>query len=220
MLFLFNLNGGAQVFNAIIFDVDGTIIDTELAMLHSLQRTLKEEKNIEKDIEELRFTLGIPGKDALKMMGLEPVDELHDIWSAAVLDFSDHVVVFEGMEALLEQLKNKQIKLGIVTSKIKQSMRDEFDRFNLNHYFHDMIDADDTIKHKPEPEPLLQSLKNINEQPTDALYIGDSIYDLQAAHAANMKFALAHWGAKKTEGFEKADYILKSPLDLIEIISK
>lgn len=206
------------MFKAFIFDVDGTLIDTELAMLNSLQRTLLEEKGIEKTHEDLRFILGIPGKDTLRIMGLEPVEELHDIWSAAVLDFSHDVKVFEGMEDALNTLKQANKKLAIVTSKIKQSMRDEFDQFNLNHLFEDIIDADDTVEHKPDPTPLLLSLKNIQATAEESIYIGDSIYDLKAAHSAGMKFALAYWGSKTTEGFETADFILKHPSELVQIL--
>lgn len=203
---------------AFIFDVDGTIIDTELAMLNSLQRTLLEEKGLTKSHEELRFILGIPGKDSLRMMNLEPVEELHEIWSAAVLDFSHNVTVFDGMQETLYQLQHAGRLLGIVTSKIKQSMRDEFDQFNLNDYFNDIIDADDTVEHKPMPEPLLKSMENLGVQPHESLYIGDSIYDMKAAHAAGMKFALALWGSKKTEGFEQADYILNFPIELLDFL--
>lgn len=203
---------------AFIFDVDGTIIDTELAMLNSLQRTLVEEKGLTKSHEELRFILGIPGKDALQMMNLEPVDELHDIWSEAVLDFSHNVSVFEGMQETLYQLQQAGRLLGIVTSKIKQSMRDEFDQFNLNNYFNDIIDADDTKEHKPLPQPLLKSMENLGAQANESIYIGDSIYDMKAAHAAGMKFALALWGAKRTEGFEEADYILNFPIELLDLL--
>lgn len=203
---------------AFIFDVDGTIIDTELAMLNSLQRTLLEEKGLTKSHEELRFILGIPGKDSLRMMNLEPVEELHEIWSAAVLDFSHNVTIFDGMQETLYQLQQAGKLLGIVTSKIKQSMRDEFDPFNLNGYFNNIIDADDTTEHKPKPEPLLKSMKNLGVEPTESLYIGDSIYDMQSAHAAGMKFALALWGSKKTEGFEKADYILNFPIEILDFL--
>ncbi|MBQ0138740.1 MAG: HAD family hydrolase [Kurthia sp.] len=206
------------MFEAIIFDVDGTIIDTELAMLNSLQRTLHEEKQQLVTHDEIKFILGIPGKDALRMMNLEPVDELHQIWSNAVLDFFQDVNVFEGMYETLDKLKKKGIKLAIVTSKTKESMKDEFAPFQLNHLFVDMIDADDTDEHKPHPKPLLTSLEHLNLTANQAIYIGDSIYDMQSAHAAGMKFALAFWGAKKTEEFEAADYILKEPADLLNLV--
>lgn len=206
------------MFKAFIFDVDGTIIDTELAMLNSLQRTLWEEKQQLVIHDDIRFILGIPGKDALRMMKLEPVDELHRIWSEAVLDFSHNVEVFEHMADTLETLKKSQKRLAIVTSKTKESMRDEFDHFQLNDYFDDIIDADDTKEHKPNPEPLLKSLGHLQMNASEAIYIGDSIYDMQSAHAANMKFGLALWGAKKTEGFESADYIFESPKDILSLI--
>lgn len=203
---------------AIIFDVDGTIIDTELAMLNSLQRTLREEKNQFVTHDEIRFVLGIPGKDALRMMELQPVDELHRIWSDAVLDFFHDVDVFNGMRETLHKLKDSGLKLAIVTSKIKLSMEEEFKPFQLNHLFEDILDADDTEKHKPDPQPLIKSLENLNLTANQAIYVGDSIYDMQSAHAAGMRFALALWGAKKTEGFEAADFILQDPQDLLRFL--
>ena len=73
--------------NAIIFDVDGTILDTEKAILQSLQRTLREETQKDYPFEALRFTLGIPGKDALQRLNVDDVEAVHQKWSAAVLDF-------------------------------------------------------------------------------------------------------------------------------------
>lgn len=206
------------MFKAFIFDVDGTIIDTELAMLNSLQQTLQNEKNIKVSHDDIRFVLGIPGKDALRMMGHEPVEKLHKIWSDAVLDFSHDVSIFKGMRETLDFLFEANKTLAIVTSKTKQSMRDEFDHFNLNSYFKNIIDADDTIQHKPHPEPLLQSIKNLELEAKDAIYIGDSIYDMQSAHKAGMKFGLALWGAKSTEKFKDADYVFSEPRELLDLI--
>ncbi|GEK35404.1 HAD family hydrolase [Kurthia sibirica] len=205
------------MFKAFIFDVDGTIIDTELAMLNSLQQTLKNEKNINVTHEDIHFILGIPGKDALRKMSWEPVDELHEVWSAAVLDFSHDVTVFDYMEVALKSLQVQDKKLGIVTSKTKASMCDEFNHFKLNDYFHHIVDADDTTEHKPQPEPIYLSLENLGVKTSEAIYIGDSFYDMQSAHRAGVKFALALWGAKSTAQFEDADYILNSPLDLLKL---
>lgn len=204
---------------ALIFDVDGTLIDTELAMLNSLQRTLLEEKNKIVSHDEIRFILGIPGKDALRKMNLEPVDALYQIWSDAVLDFFHDVTVFDGIQEALVSLKKQEIKLGIVTSKTKVSMRAEFKQFHLTKFFTNIIDADDTEKHKPDPQPLEQSLKNLKVKAERAIYIGDSIYDMQSAHAAGMKFALALWGAKTSVNFEKADFILKEPSELLLLLT-
>ena len=97
-------------------------------------------------------------------------------------------------------------------------MVDTFDPLGLSSYFEEMITADDTTKHKPHPEPLLSCMERLNAPPSKTIYIGDSIYDMQSAKAAGIKFGLALWGAKTTEKFDSADYIFKQPIDIIDWI--
>lgn len=210
--------GGMFMLQAIIFDVDGTILDTEQAILRSLQRTLLEETQKEYAFEELRFALGIPGKDTLQRLNVDDIEKVHQKWSAAVLDFSQEVSVFPNLEAVIQSLACKPFQLGIVTSKTRQEVTDEFDPFGLSDYFTQIISASDTEQHKPHPEPLLTCLELLQVAPEDAIYIGDSIYDLQCAKQAGAKFALALWGAKTTKGYEEADYFLQEPSDILTII--
>ncbi|HBT73832.1 MAG TPA: HAD family hydrolase [Lysinibacillus sp.] len=204
---------------AIIFDVDGTILDTEQAILQSLQRTLREETQKEYSFEALRFALGIPGKDALQRLKVDNIEAVHQKWSAAVLDFSHEVAVFENLEEVIQQLARTSLQMGIVTSKTAQEVADEFDPFGLSGYFQHIVSASDTEKHKPHPEPLLKCLDTLQVAPEEAIYIGDSIYDFQCAKQAGSKFALALWGAKTTTGFKNADYVLQEPKDILTLIS-
>lgn len=203
---------------AIIFDVDGTILDTEQAILQSLQRTLREETQKDYPFEALRFALGIPGKDALQRLNVDDIEAVHQKWSAAVLDFSHEVAVFESLEEVIHHLATKPLQLGIVTSKTAQEVVDEFEPFGLSEYFQHIVSASDTEKHKPNPEPLLKCLDALQVAPEEAIYIGDSIYDFQCAKQAGAKFALAHWGAKSTIGFEEADYVFYEPKDILAIV--
>ncbi|MBU5254095.1 HAD family hydrolase [Lysinibacillus capsici] len=203
---------------AIIFDVDGTILDTEQAILQSLQRTLRKETQKDYPFEALRFALGIPGKDALQRLNVDDIEAVHQKWSAAVLDFSHEVAVFESLEEVIQHLATKPLQLGIVTSKTAQEVVDEFEPFGLSEYFQHIVSASDTEKHKPHPEPLLKCLDALQVAPEEAIYIGDSIYDFQCAKQAGAKFALAHWGAKSTIGFEEADYVFYEPKDILAIV--
>jgi len=203
---------------AIIFDVDGTILDTEQAILQSLQRTLREETQKDYPFEALRFALGIPGKDALQRLNMDDIEAVHQKWSAAVLEFSHEVAVFENLEEVIQHLATKPLQMGIVTSKTAQEVVDEFDPFGLSDYFHQIVSASDTEKHKPHPEPLLKCLDALQVAPQEAIYIGDSIYDFQCAKQAGAKFALAHWGAKSIIGFEEADYVFYEPQDILTIV--
>ena len=203
----------------IIFDVDGTIIDTEEAILKSLQRTLREELNMDYAKEDLTFALGIPGKETLKKLNVREADRVLSVWSQAQLAFMNEVKVFEQMNEVIQQLASNQIQLGIVTSKTNQEMKDEFEQYGLNGYFSEIITASHTDKHKPYPDPLLACLEKLDADKSSAIYIGDSIYDLQCAKSAGVKFALALWGCKTPKGFEEADYTLSEPMDILRVIS-
>lgn len=90
------------------------------------------------------------------------IDVIHPKWSKAVLDYNHEVPVFKSLEDIIGMLSLSNIKLGIVTSKTKQELIDEFEPFGLSSYFEHTICACDTDKHKPHPEPLLACLKGLD----------------------------------------------------------
>jgi HAD superfamily hydrolase (TIGR01549 family) len=195
--------------------MDGTILDTEKAILRLLQRILKEELNEDYALE---FALGITRKEALKKLNVPNIDVIHPKWNKAVRLYNHEVSVFKALEDIIGMLSLSKLKLGIVTSKTKQELIDEFEPFGLSSYFEQTICACDTDKHKPHPEPLLACLKRLDAPCHEAIYIGDSIYDMQCAKSAGVKFALALWGAKQKEAFKDADYILEEPKDILKLI--
>ncbi|MFJ7935990.1 HAD family hydrolase [Sporosarcina sp. NPDC096371] len=205
------------MFECVIFDVDGTILDTEKAILKSLQKVLREEGEYYQ-LEDLRFALGIPGKETLRRLNVIDVERVHPKWSQTVLEFSQEVQIFKDLKEIIKVLSESPIKTGIVTSKTKQELIDEFEPFGLSSFFEHTICANDTENHKPHPEPLLVCLEGVNATKNEAIYIGDSIYDMQCANSAGVKFALALWGSKTTKGFESADYVLNEPKDILNII--
>lgn len=205
------------MFKYVIFDVDGTILDTEKAILKSLQKVLKEEGK-DYELEDLRFALGIPGIKTLKKLNVTELERVHPKWSETVLEFSHEVSVFQDLENVIKTLSESPVRTGIVTSKTKQELIDEFEPFGLSSFFEYTICASDTEKHKPHPEPLLACLDGLNANQDETIYIGDSIYDMQCAKSAGVKFALALWGSKTTEEFESADFVLKEPKDILDLI--
>lgn len=184
-------------FTEIVFDVDGTLIDTEYAVLHSLQDTIYHFTGKTPALDDLTFALGITGKDALLRLQIEAVDDALAYWEQALKDYHATVQVFDGIAPLLHDLTEAGIHLGIVTSKTREEYETDFACFDIAKYFATVICADDTGKHKPNPEPLLKYMEKARCGKDDVLYIGDSIYDRQCAQAAGCAFALALWGAKK-----------------------
>ncbi|WJY28304.1 MULTISPECIES: HAD family hydrolase [Sporosarcina] len=205
------------MYKAVIFDVDGTLIDTEQSILQSLQHVLKEE-GLSYEQEDLRFALGIPGKETLARLGIEDSERVQADWSDAVLAYADDVTLFAGAQEVIEQLAESPLRLGIVTSKTRREVTDEFDPFGLSHHFDAIVSASDTQLHKPCPDPLLLCLDKLGVTHDEAIYIGDSIYDMQCAQSARVQFALALWGAQDAGQFETADFILRQPEDVLSLL--
>lgn len=197
------------MYQCIIFDVDGTLIDTEIAVKKSLQKVLSEETQKEYSLTDLDFILGIPGHSALEKLGITNIREVNRRWNEYMTDYKNQVTVFDGIEKTLQKLKEKGIKTGIVTSKTHNELRDDFIPFGLMKYLDFYVCADDTVHHKPNPDPILKFLEISGIAANQAIYIGDTIYDYKAANAANVKFALALWGAKKSDGFDGSILIEK-----------
>jgi len=201
----------------LIFDVDGTIIDTETVILKSLQQTLQEEGK-DYSLDDLTFAFGIPGKTTLERLNVSETDRVLRNWVNNGFKFSDEVHIFEGIESTLHTLSERGVRMSVVTSKDRQGVKDEFAPFHLTSYFEHIVSADDTTHHKPQPDPLLLCLDKMAVDPKDVVYIGDATYDLQAAKEAGVDFALALWGSKTTEQFEEAEHILKEPGDILDLI--
>ena len=129
----------------------------------------------------------------------------------------ESVKVFPGIREAVKRLKERGFRLGIVTSKTRREYANEFPQFGVDKFFDVIVTADDTVEHKPCPEPLLKYLERAGANRERALYIGDSIHDLRAAKAAGVDFALAEWGLNCAEP-EKARYRLSHPDDLFGIL--
>ncbi len=203
------------MYKHIVFDVDGTLIDTEYAVLHSLKNLLKEEYNRDYKIEELEFALGITGEAAIKQLEISDIERTVDLWNDKLNKYKESVCVFNGIEELLKVLSQNH-KLGIVTSKTKEEFEEEVTHFGLNKYFGVIICADDTEKHKPNPKPLLKYMELANAKNKETIYIGDSIYDMQCAKASKVDFAFAKWGNKRQN--IEAKYTLSQPSELFNWI--
>ena len=79
--------------------------------------------------------------------------------------------------------------------------------------------ANDTVKHKPDPEPLLECLKRLSLQPEDVIYIGDAHSDYLASKNAGIDFGSAKWGSVSAKGIDKPDHVFEQPLDLLKLLS-
>lgn len=201
------------MYSTFIFDLDGTIIDSEQIGLTSLQETLKEQ-GIEKSLDELRFSIGIPGLRTLEILEIADIPTTMASWAKREQPLMTNVPIFPDIIETIAQLP----RTGIVTSQTLAELRNGFYQLGVAHHFEVIVNADDTTKHKPNPDPLQYGLKLMDSLPKNTIYIGDSVYDMQCANKAGVDFGLALWGAKSRAEFAQADYVFEQPSDILTLL--
>lgn len=203
----------------IIFDIDGTLLDTVFADLTGLREALLDAFGIDYPISELQGALGVPSIDILRKYNIPEGDipRLIQRWEDGIQRNFDSVSLFPGIRETVTRLETEGFELGIVTSKTQKEFATDFPQFGIAEMFGVIITADDTLKHKPFPEPLLKYLEYAGASAEQSIYIGDSVYDLQSAKDAGIDFAVAEW-LPNCPIAEEAKYRLKQPSDLFAFL--
>lgn len=199
----------------IVFDVDGTLIDTEYAVLQSFHDTILAVMGRDIPTAELTFALGIPGTACLERLGIENIPETLALWERNMAGYGHTCAVFPGIREALEALTRQGHKLGIVTSKTLSQFRQDFLPYGIEGYFGAVICADDTENHKPAPDPLLKYAELAGVDISEVVYVGDSPYDMACANAAGAKFILAGWGDRQNV---PATTRAATPAELLEMV--
>lgn len=203
----------------IIFDIDGTLLDTESAILLSLKDTIFE--MLHKDIpqEELKFAFGIPGETALRALGIKNTLSANRKWNECLSKYKQSIKLFDGIPELVRELKSEGYILGIVTSKDRHEFVTDFVPFGMADYFGRIICVEDAPRPKPNPDPLTTYLTLSGINAGQALYVGDTVYDSRCAKDAGVDFGLALWGGVPSQEIS-ADYLFRTPADIQKCLTK
>ncbi|MCH5358384.1 HAD family hydrolase [Limosilactobacillus reuteri] len=218
------MNRMAQKIENFIFDIDGTLIDTIDMYMPAMIDTLAQHGHpVAPDkVEQTKHDLfGITGRDALRLAGIseEEIPEMLKDWFDLAYQRADQAKVIEGIPEMLNTLANREdAKIAIATSKLA----DEYQEYFINKYdfaklFKVAITSADTKKHKPAPDPILAAMNKMGADPATTVYVGDTINDMKAAHAAGAKFAGALYSSANPDSIKDADFPLMKPADLLEI---
>lgn len=199
--------------STVIFDIDGTLLDTEFAVLNSLQDTMIELTDKRPELSELAFALGIPGEVALLQLNIMDTKRGNAIWNNNFLKYAHTIKLFDGIENVIKDLKSQGYRLGIITSKTQTEYRSDFLPFGLADYFDTVVCADESARPKPFPDPVLKFLELSGTGKEEVIYIGDTAYDMQCADRAGIKSGLALWGCHSVMNIKADDYFT-SPEDI------
>ncbi|MDR1795985.1 MAG: HAD-IA family hydrolase [Clostridiales Family XIII bacterium] len=208
----------------VLIDYDGTLMDTYDMVIQSWKYTIRKFTGREPDARDFDPYYGEPILETMpRFLPDVPVTESVGVYREYQKDrYLDDIRPYPGAGAALEALRGRGYKLGLVTSRLRRTTLLGLDHFDLTKYFHEILTADETDKHKPDPTPLLMALERLGSVPAEAVMVGDSTFDLGAARAAGTASVLVDWSIAippEKRGQEPGpDAVLKAWADLPELL--
>lgn len=206
----------------ILFDLDGTLIDTNKLIIDSFKHTYKTCLGLEVDEQEILKYFGEPLIVTLRRYSEDRAEELFRTYiEYNEARHNDTVTIFEGVREMLEELDRQGFYLAMVTSKRKKVALMGLELFDIRKHFDVLVALEDTELHKPNPAPVVKALELLGAQPEEAIMVGDSVYDIHCAHGAGVKAALVTWSAAHScqEDCISADYVVHDTKELMKILT-
>jgi pyrophosphatase PpaX len=183
-------------YGTVLFDLDGTLVDSGAMILASFQHATRTVLSREIPEHELLSAVGGPGlREQMEAIDPARVEELIEVYSAHNAGLHDELEPCAGILDALERLSAEGRRLAVVTAKRRTTLALAFEVLpELRRFFDVTVGAEDTTRHKPSPEPLLLALERLGATADDAVYVGDSPFDIQAAKAAQVGSVAVTWG--------------------------
>lgn len=209
---------------SVLFDLDGTLLDTAPDLAFALNSLLQKNNRPPLPFELIRPRAGHGGKALIKL-GFA-IDETHSefisLWKELLEIYSLHLTretnLFPGMQQVLDFVEQQQLSWGIITNKPGWLTEPLLKKLNLMDRTCCVISGDTLPQRKPHPEPLLHACRLIPCNTSEAIYIGDTEHDIQAAKSAGLPALLAMFGYLSSDDqphLWNADEYLQQPTDII-----
>jgi N-acetyl-D-muramate 6-phosphate phosphatase len=209
---------------AVLFDFDGTLADTAPDLAAAVNRMLVEQGHEPLPIERLRPFASAGARGLVHAaFGIKPDDTEYAALRETFLEYYAERVcedtrLFPGIGELLEALRAREIRWGIVTNKATRFTEQIVSKLGLNP---DCVACGDTTAHlKPHPASLLHAAEQLRLSPGSCCYLGDDLRDMKAAQAAGMRPIAVEWGYHHPDsggpGTWQAAAVIGHPLDLME----
>jgi len=211
-----------NIITTVLFDLDGTIADTNEVILRTIAETLERATGRAWQREELLPHWGLALRQQLRLYH-PPIDLERAVpfYRRRYLVNHDALLAeFPGIRAMLEALQAAELKLGVVTSKKRGICLQTIEDIGYSAFFPVVIAEEDTKRLKPAPDPLLCALQRLQSSPDDAIYIGDNPDDIIAARAAGMRAVAVGWSLRPRAELlaEHPDAFIDAPADLLALL--
>jgi len=210
-------------FRTVLFYLDGTLIDSAAMILASFRHATRTVLRREVPDADLLSTVGGGSHLRAQMLGLDAdrSDELMRVYREHNEPLHAELQPCAGILDVLARLRAEGRHLGIVTAKHHRTVRLAFDVLPLEPYFDAVVAAEDTERHKPDPEPILFALDRLGARAEEAAYVGDAPFDVAAAKAAGVFAVAVTWGgihARDRVAAERPDAIVDDPEELVGVL--
>lgn len=211
-----------RTINHVLFDLDGTILDTNELIIRSFLHALQGVVPDGFDREHIIPSMGQPLVDQMKQFtGLDDVSHLVAAYREINWRLHDELVKpFPYVPEVLGRLHRSGIRMGVVTTKMRQTTERGLKYFGLIDYMDAIVTIDDVSHPKPHPEPVLLAMEKLGADPAGTLMVGDSSVDMQAARAAGCVAVGVAWSLKGEQVLRDsgAQHILHDMRDLYALV--
>ncbi|WP_096202463.1 pyrophosphatase PpaX [Bacillus sp. FJAT-45350] len=207
--------------DTILFDLDGTLINTNELIITSFLHTLDHYYPGEYTREKVINFIGPPLYDSFYGIDSGRVDEMIGMYREHNLAHHDDLILeYKGVYETIKTLHEKGYKLAVVTTKKRNTAQRGLDVSGLNKFFDVLVSIDDVEKVKPDPEPLNKAMKALSSSPETTLMVGDSQYDILGGKNAGTLTAGVSWTIKGEEFLSsyEPDVMLSNMSDLLTFL--
>ncbi|WP_223701341.1 pyrophosphatase PpaX [Sutcliffiella deserti] len=207
--------------NTLLFDLDGTLIDTNDLIIESFLHTLDHFYPNQYQRDDVLTFLGPPLYDTFVKMDKDRVEEMITHYRTFNMSKHDELVTeFEGVYDTIQLLHEKGLKLGIVTTKMRQTVIMGLKLTGLDKFFDVVVCLDDVTNAKPDPEPVQLALQQLGSSPEEAIMVGDNYHDILSGKNAGTKTAAVSWTLKGVEFLQQfePDYVLTHMEDILPLV--
>lgn len=181
-------------YRAVLFDVDGTLIDTAELIADSLEYACRHHLGRTHPRETYYALIGKPAIVQMEILGGDRAPEMMDTAVAYYEMHHEKERPFPGALDTLAKLREVGIRLALVTSKTRQELNPTLERVQLQSYATIIVTSDLTTRPKPYPDPVYLALQTLQIGAGEVLFVGDSPYDIQSGRAAGVWTGAASWG--------------------------
>jgi len=207
-----------------IFDFDGTLVDSVPGMTSIIRQVAQEYRMPPSILEKWITLIGIPLEDQMKILfpngkevfWQEVAKRYRTVYD--IVGVKDFPLFFDTVR-VLESLDEKGVQMAILSSKQRRFIEKVLNHHNLSHFFNPVLGSEDISNHKPHPEGVLRMLETLSIKPEEAIFIGDSLFDVEVAQRANVCVVAVSTGTHDRDTLKRfePDYLVTSLQEILPI---